>query len=255
MPTPTTQASIPIPIPPGCRLFVLAGQSNMVGRGWYGDLPPDQQALPGNVTLYEIALDTRLEPVGGRFGPEVGLAHALGTAMVGERLVLVKYAVDGSSLLDWAPDWDRQTAEVTGFPEFGPLYRELLAYIRQVQMEVGPDCRLAAVFWMQGERDARIPEAGAQYEARFVELIRRFREDLKMTGLPFLFGQVNPPAELYPAVDGVRAAQASVARQIAGTWLVSTDGLSKWRDGVHYDTAGQVELGRRFADLFLEIEP
>ena len=207
------------------------------------------------MTLYAIALDTRLEQVEGRFGPEVGLARALGTALAGERLVLVKYAVDGSSLLDWAPDWDRQAAETTGFPEFGPLYRELLAYLRHVQTKVGADCRAAAVFWMQGERDARIPEAGALYEVHLVELIRRFREDLNVVGLPFLFGQVNPPAELYPAVDLVRAAQASVARRIEGTRLVSTDGLSKWGDGVHYDTAGQLELGRRFADTFLETEP
>jgi hypothetical protein len=237
----------------GCLLFLLAGQSNMVGRGEYGELPPGEQGLPGNVQLHAIALDTRLQAVEGRFGPEQGLAGVLGPAYPGRELVLVKYAVDASSLLDWAPDWDRQAAAISGNSQFGPLYTGLLAFVDEVGATAGLDCRPAAVFWMQGERDARIPEAGARYEENLVELIARLRADLGVLDLPFFVGQIDPRAGNYSARDQVREAQAAVAKRVAGVWLVSTEGLSKLPDGLHYDTAGQIELGQRFARAYLEV--
>jgi len=189
----------------------------------------------------------------GLFGPELALALALAAAYPDERLVLVKYAVDGSSLLDWAPDWDAATAALTGFAEFGPLYDKLLALVKEATAErgVGQGCRPAAAVWMQGERDALYPQVAAAYEANLVALIEALRADLGVPDLPFLIGQVDPPPERYPAAAVVRAAQAALARTVPGVYLVDTDGLSRDDDGVHYDTAGQLALGRRFAEAFL----
>jgi hypothetical protein len=105
---------------------------------------------------------------------------------------------------------------------------------------------------MQGERDARFPEAGRQYKENLGTLISHFLQDLDAPDVPFLLGHVNPPAEAYPAVEEVRAAQASVARAVDNARLVSTTGLSKHPDNLHYDAAGQIELGQRFAQAFLE---
>jgi len=237
-----------------CRILLLAGQSNMVGRGRYADLAEGERALPGNVRLYQVALDDRLRPVaGGYLGPEYGLAHALAEADPGATLVLVKYAVDASSLLDWAPDWDPARAAVTGHAEFGPLYDQALAHLAWVQADLDGECTVAAVLWMQGERDARIPEAGAQYRENLENLVRGLRADLGAPDLPFILGQVNPPRERYPAVDAVRSVQAAVARGDPCARLVPSEGLSKHPDGLHYDTGGQIELGRRFAAAYLEI--
>lgn len=246
----------PTALPPACRLFVLAGQSNMGGRGRYDALPPgDSGILPANVRLVAVALDVHLQPLPGGFGPELGLARALAPAYPGETLLLVKYAVDASSLLDWAPDWDPAAAALTGHPEFGALYGELLALVARAtaQGQVGHGCRPAAVLWMQGERDALVPEAGAAYEANLAALVRALRADLEEPALPFLVGHVDPPADRYPAAGAVRAAQEAVARTLPGVYLVDTQGLSRHADGLHYDTAGQLELGRRFAEAYLRV--
>ena len=258
-PTTTKQPPTPLPsdTPPApaaqCKLFILAGQSNMVGRGRYEDLPAEERALPDNVTFHHVALDSNLQPVHGQLGPEYGLSQVLAPAYPGEILVL-KYAVDASSLLDWAPDWDRARAEITGNPDFGPLYHGLLGFVTQVQAGREADCPVVAVVWMQGERDARFPEAGREYEQNLSELIHRLRQDLDAPGLPFLLGRINPPLAHYPAVEEVQRAQAAVAQRLVGVVLVSTEGLAKQGDELHYNTAGQLELGRRFAEAYLQIE-
>ena len=224
----------------------------MVGRGRYEDLPEEERALPANVTLHQVALNSNLQPVHGQVGPEYALARTLAATYPGE-ILLVKYAVDASSLLDWAPDWDAARAEITGNPGFGPLYWVLLDFFARVQAGREAACPAAAVVWMQGERDARIPEAGHEYEQNLSELIRRFRQDLRTPGLPFLVGQINPPPALYPAVQEVQRAQAAVAQRLDGVVLVSTEGLAKHPDELHYNTAGQLELGRRFAEAYLKL--
>jgi hypothetical protein len=247
-------AAQPTPAPAAeCKLFVLAGQSNMAGRGRYSELPLEERALPDNVELHAVVMDAGLRGVKGLFGPELGLARVLGPVFADQNLVLVKYAVDASSLLDWAPDWDRAAAEVTGHPEFGPLYQKLMDLVAEVQRRSPVPCQAAAVFWMQGERDARIPEAGQQYEENLSYLIGRVRTDLDVPDLPFILGRVNPPQELYPLVEEVRAAQARVVQRVGSAVLVSTGGLPKAPDNLHYNTAGQMELGRRFAEAYLDL--
>jgi lysophospholipase L1-like esterase len=239
--------------PAACRLFLLAGQSNMAGHGRYDELPPgDDGALPPNVTIAAVSLDVHLRPLEGGFGPELTLARNLAAAHPGETLLLIKYAVEGSSLLDWAPDWDAKAAAQTGHPEYGPLYRRLLELVAAKREDPQHTaCQPAAVFWMQGERDALFLQAAAAYEANLAALIEALRTDLGAPVLPFLVGQVDPPGDRYPAAELVRAAQAAVARKLPGVYLVRTDGLSRRADGLHYDTAGQLELGRGFASAYL----
>ncbi len=152
------------------RVFILAGQSNMVGSGEVAALDSAERALPANVTLFDHGRSANLEQRAHRFGPELTFAQRL--------------------------------AEV--FPEFETL-------------------------------------------------ITRLRNDLNTPALPILFGRVNPPPERYPARDLVNEAQEKIAVDLAFTYLVDTDELSKLDDDLHYNTEGQQALGRRFADTYLNL--
>lgn len=116
----------------------------------------------------------------------------------------------------------------------------------------GEDVEIGAVFWMQGERDARFAEVGPGYGERIAGLVAALRTDMSDVELPFILGIVNPPADRYPVLEAVRAAQQDLVETDAAVWLVDTDDISKWDDNLHYDSAGQLELGRRFAQTFLE---
>ena len=158
--------------------------------------------------------------------------------------MLVKYAIGATSLLDWAPEWDAATAQITGNAERGSLYQQLFSIIEELALA---DANFGAVLWMQGERDSRIEAAGQNYHQNLEDLIVALRRNLGRRDLPFILGKVNPPPERYPAREAVRNAQARIAAELPGVFLVETDDLSKWDDDLHYDTAGILELGRRFA--------
>jgi hypothetical protein len=54
-------------------------------------------------------------------------------------------------------------------------------------------------------------------------------------------------------VDEVRATQRAFPAKDPLTACISTDGLTKAKDQVHYDTAGQQGLGQRFAEALLPL--
>jgi hypothetical protein len=186
-----------------------------------------------------------------RFGPEVGFAHELARAWPERHIALIKYAVDATSLLAWAPVWDSVGAAITRNASDGPLYEHLLNSVASVPLRA--DAEFAGFLWMQGERDAFFPVAGAEYLTNLERLVRRLREDLGEPNMPFVLGQVHPPPDRWAAADLVRKAQREAQVQIPSTRLVLTDDLPKLGDEVHYNTDGQLELGRRFARAYLDL--
>jgi hypothetical protein len=228
-------------------VFVLAGQSNMVGQGDPAELDEDLKRQPPGVAFYLAGVPSDLAAQ-RTFGPEVSLAEELSRAIPDRELVIIKYALGGTSLLAWAPEWTPEAAEVTDNAQAGPLYRNLLDQIRTITGD--RTVEFGAVFWMQGERDARYPAAAADYGSNLTGLIQRLRDDLAAPTLPFIYGQVNPPAEAFAGRDAVRSAQIDVSRTVPGAMLVPTDDLTKQPDDLHYDTGGLLALGRRFAAIY-----
>ena len=76
-------------------VLILSGQSNMVGQGQSGQLPPELRTPPANVTLMKRGSPQTLAT--GQIGPEVTLDHALSSAMPGRQIVLFKAAHGGTS--------------------------------------------------------------------------------------------------------------------------------------------------------------
>ena len=230
-------------------VFVLSGQSNMVGQGASADLTVEQLFAPDSVRHFD-GLEPLTPGTNARFGPELSLGQSVAAAMPYRAIRIVKYARGGTSLLAWAPQWDSTRATISRNAEAGPLYADLIGIVDSLTSN--EDVEIGAVFWMQGERDARFQAAGVDYFANLSHLIESLRKDLGIPDLPFILGLVNPPAETYPAREIVRIAQRKAATEIPNVSVVDTDDLTKWDDNLHYDTAGILELGRRFAAAFLE---
>ena len=120
------------PEPGPTEVFILAGQSNMYGYGQRAYLAEADLAPPDNIELHDTSLTVFLSHDDTRFGPEVAFARALAEARPDRRYLLVKRAVDGSSLFDWAPDHKPGMAALTGNTNYGPLYpgaREVLEHL------------------------------------------------------------------------------------------------------------------------------
>lgn len=240
------------------QVVLLAGQSNMDGNVPIASLPPEFKQPPANVSLINKGKPERI--AGGKFfGPEVAFAATVAAARPAEDFLLVKRAMGGTSLAGWAPQWDGSRLASKYDTDAGPIYRKLLDdYAAAIK---GRPARLTGVLWMQGESDTRYPALGPNYFENFKTLIAAFRRDLNAPELPFFFGQVNMPADAmeadqktikFPYIQQVRAAQERAAREIPGVFLIATDDLGKQADGIHYDAAGQIALGRRFAEAWLK---
>ena len=108
---------------------------------------------------------------------------------------------------------------------------------------------------MQGESDAAHGEDIARrYEANLKRLMDLIRAAFRVDDLPVAIGRISDSGQ--QETDGkvwdhgeiVRNAQAAFVQHDAAAALVtSTDGYG-YSDKWHYNTAGYVDLGKRFAE-------
>lgn len=246
------------------KVFILAGQSNMAGQGDPSELPAEFQKHPDNVLMPIPPRDRKgrprtdlvpFAPFPERFGPEVGFAHAMAEAWPDQKIVLIKKAIGGTSALAWAPDWTRERAAVTQNERNGPLYQNLMEQlVEPIRKRYGDDVEVAGVLWAQGGRDGRYEQSAKEYEQNLKKIIAAFRKDIGKPELPFILAHtVDAPPRGFPHIAQVRAAQERIAKADPHSALVSSEGLSRNKDNVHFDTKGQLELGKRFAEAYLKL--
>jgi hypothetical protein len=235
-------------------VLILSGQSNMAGHGKSGELPEEWRTPPANVMLIHWGRTQAL--ASGSIGPEVTLAHALARAMPRRQIVLFKAAHGGTSQLVWQQELDQARIDrlkLSHDQRVGHAYAQLIAAWKKTF----PDGRVkpAAFLWMQGESDARVPELAKDYAQHLMNLMASLRRDLDAPQMKAIIAEINPakatPVSPFPCVDEIRAAQRAFPAKDPLTLCISTDGLTKAKDQVHYDTAGQNGLGLRFAEALL----
>lgn len=228
------------------KVFLLGGQSNMVGRGAASGLPAALRGPQPDVLLYEGGSLGGLQPSGSRFGPEVTFGRTIADARPGDHFALIKHAVSGTDLYgDWAP---------AGGPQYN-AFAGTVANGLAALADAGHSYEIAGMLWTQGENDARDGEADA-YEANLANFIASIRGSYG-AGLPFFLsrlssGQTDLPADQLAIV---RSAQDSVAAADADTFLIDTDAMSLSGDNLHFDADGQIALGQAFAASYLNSTP
>jgi hypothetical protein len=227
--TPLTQAKE--------RIYLLAGQSNMMGRGKTQELPSNYKSTPSNVRFYYQGRPKPLAKM-AYFGPEVTFAHEVAKAFPNDQHVIIKAVGTGSSIKQWQ----------RGKPLYYSLLRQLqLAMPQYFYSKKQP---VEAIVWMQGEQDARSGDA-FKYQPQIKQFITSLRTDIAAPNSLVVIGQVNPKAPAFRLLKIVQAGQAQVAHSLPNTVLVTTEGLGTTFDLVHYNAQGQMELGKRLAQAYI----
>lgn len=214
--------------------FILLGQSNMAGQGKVSELGKQRKILPKNVNFFLNGSIVKL-PSLKKFGPEVSFAHAISSSFPRKKINIIKFAPGGSLMKDWLKD--------------GNHYKTL-----KIQLgRIGKNTNLnpAAILWMQGERDTKSAQLAKSYPAHLTKFIKKIRQDLNKPKLTFIIARVSIPESFRPAVNAIRTAQELVSRKVPNVRLFSTDSLKKNPDKVHFNTNGQLKLGRLFAETLL----
>ena len=240
-------------------VFLLAGQSNMDGRGktaeLTGELANYAAPLPAvGITLSTgglrrtLVLSKGIEPLQPGFtgsttglktvpsellGPEIGFGHTLAASWPGKHILLIKCTEGGTNLRE---DWNPAEAK--------KLYNRFIELVRSTQKAIeaqGDTLSIRGLLWHQGESDAGQP-VGA-YTKNLTTLIGRVRTDLGLPKLPVLIGQVYNNGKR----DNIFTDQKAVVAELSDTYLVESTGLETFDKGTHFDAKSQIELGRRFA--------
>lgn len=226
------------------HLFLLAGQSNMAGRGVVDEASttphPNVFAL-NQQGVWAPAIDPIHfdKPVAG-VGPGKAFGEAIAAAYPGMKIGLIPAAVGGSPIASWEPG---ALDPATGTHP----YDDALAQARRA-MEDG---QLKAILWHQGESDSH-PDRSPVYREKLVALINRFRTDLGNAELPFFIGQLGRFDTWSAAKKEVDAAHQSIAAAMAGVYFVDADGLDHKGDSLHFSTAAARALGARYAAAYLD---
>ncbi len=206
--------------------FILAGQSNMAG--WtdskFHELPGWLKVKPRQVNFYQYGqLSDFSRQRNGSIGPEVAFAKFIAAWYPNRRINIVKLAVGGTSIYDWARVWNPRISYRMANSRIQNSLYALLKRQVEISRVLQNGNKVTAFVWMQGERDARYPQAANAYAGNLRNLIFDMRREYKSPDAPFILGRINPPIAQFPAVNTVRNTQVRTAGQVPRTRWVNTD--------------------------------
>ena len=250
------------------RVFIFAGQSNMVGSDSKVDdikrFPPFaglEEPQPAVKFSYCLGRENKtksdgwvaLQPVNQVVGPELSFARKV-TQNTKAPIAIIKCAAGGTHLGgDWNPD------DPQGFKMY-PLALELIRSSLAEFDEQGIPYRIEGFMWHQGENDMFNEDYMANYGTNLANFLARWRHDLKLPGLKFYIGELCTKTiwgmDLRPRMDAISKGQKAVteADPLAEYIRTAHIGVEIGRGAglhYHYGTLGQLEHGENYADAYL----
>ena len=224
-------------------LFVLAGQSNMAGRGKVE--AQDQVADPRVLALnrdgqWVPAVDpVHFDKKEAGVGPGRTFGLLVAEKFPGVTIGLVPCACGGSSIKSWIPGGYHGQTKSHPYDDC----------LRRVKAALAAGT-LKGVLWHQGEADGKMGRK--EYTTRLLELFDRFRKEFNAPAVPVVIGQLGQFKPWDEGRKGIDQAHRDVAAKIGGAF-VGSDSLTCNSDIVHFDAASQREFGRRYFAAWLKL--
>lgn len=255
------------------KSFVLAGQSNMGGEGFAPHLV-DLANKVGGVQVYfnpinppgYWIMNPATEFSGNtpnlQFGPEIGIATFLKKRYPGETIYLIKLAWPATCLgcspatTPWPGTWLDENSRLWQW------FKEGFENAKSTNPNL--PAKIDGIFWMQGEGDASELAASYNYAANLSTFVSRIRSYTNSPNAPFIFGQIQNWNMVWGSCGNIVQSQQLLAETlIPNSKLIrQSSDLPVWtnspmsasipdpadgkEDPYHYNTQGQLMLGRAF---------
>ena len=204
-----------------------------------------------------VPVDMTCGATNGFFGPEVGMAEVLSAAYPEETVYILKYTMSGYSLHHhWLCAGQR-----------GSVYEACMDFVKTHLDNLrahGADPRVGVICWMQGESDTTDFKAAHYYDNQ-VAFAAYLREDLASYaaegGIHFVDAGISNSPYCEPAYPTINAAKEQFSKLSSLNHYFSTidlgftihkepEGDPDWG---HYDSVCELELGRVFGRMAVEI--
>lgn len=231
-------------------IFILGGQSNMVGRAdAIGDTHPAgcYQYNGTTVVPATVPLD-HADDIAGDMGPDVSFAAAWVAAHPGRKILFVPAAEGGTRFSNG------------GWRKGGTQYNRLVTRANAV-IAAYPKATLRGVLMSLGENDTLAGPNAATYQADMDQFISDIRADITgASSVPIVWGGMAPTwiAESSAARTPFQSVIEGIASRNTKTAYASSAGVASISgDTVHMDRSAQLTMGQRFFDALgvAEIDP
>jgi len=268
------------------RVFYLGGQSNMDGYGYNADLPDSLKGGYDNVWIFHgnavadnekggglgkwenlkaghgtgFYADASANHLSDRFGIELSFAKHLQKLYPGEKIALIKYSRSGSSIdssaARWFGSWEADFKGGQGVNQ----YDHFLSTIRHASdtRDIDGDgindyFKPCGIIWMQGESDALDEAVALRYHANLKRLMDLIRAALREDNVPVVIGKISDSGDdkdgkVWDFGELVQYAQEKYAITDKRAAIVRSTQNYKYSDPYHYNSAGYIDLGIRFAE-------
>ncbi|NQT39138.1 MAG: hypothetical protein HQ581_16685, partial [Planctomycetes bacterium] len=248
------------------RVFIFAGQSNMVGSDSDESLvdnhPPFKGAAEKQTDVrfsYNLGPDkssdgwVAMQPVDHVFGPEMTFAREL-KEHVDYPIAIIKDAWGGTTLVnDWNP-----AGPQAGKKLYSRLMKQVAARLKELDAQ-GVKYRIEAMMWHQGENDMFNAEGIETYEKNLRNFIAIVRKDFNVPKLKFFVGEISNKGvwgmDNRHRVAKICVQQLAVVEAAPNVFFVPTShvGFKIGRGaGLHYHfgTLGQLQHGEAYLEHY-----
>lgn len=231
-----------LPHPDSLFIFLMAGQSNMVGLGFIEarDTIANHRILSINHSMNWIYGKEPIHFYEKKYiGLDCGLSFAskiIDSIPEGFSVAIIPCAVGGSSIQNWI-----NNDTIRGVPLLDNLKNKI-----NFSKKFG---KIKGVIWHQGESDAT-QELIPKYQNSLISMINLFRDFTNNDSLPIVLGELGNFINLKERQEkwnSINDILNNIAKMDNNIEVIKTKEFTFNSDNLHFDSKSQRELGVKFA--------
>lgn len=230
------------------KSFLLLGQSNMAGRGDFGEVEEI------NNPLCKMLRNGRWHPMSepinvdravfSYFHSGVGLSASFADEFAkhfNEEIGLIPCADGGTGISEWQP------GEI--------LYDHAVMQAKLAQRT----STIAGILWHQGEHDSGNMGNVNAYHDRFITMINGLFRELNLPkNTPVIIGELGEFVAKYPTggckyAENINDVLRALSEELEGGGFVSAKGLDCKYDNIHFNSKSYREFGKRYFETYLKV--
>ena len=227
------------------KSFLMLGQSNMAGRGDFGEVPEIKNPLCKMLRNGRwITMSEPINPDRAIFGTlyhsGIGLAASFADEYAkhfSEEIGLIPCADGGTKISEWQPG--------------GELFDNAVAQARLAQRT----SEIVGILWHQGESDSSAEDDAKNYYERFKNTMDTLKGELGLSeDVPVIIGELGSFIAEFKdgkckCFDDVNRTLKALSDEYGA--FVSAEGLVCKDDGLHFTSASYREFGKRYFEAYL----
>ncbi len=227
--------------------FLMVGQSNMAGRGDFGEVEPIDNnkcfmLRMGRWQKMSEPINPDRDVLNIRFHSGVCLAASFADEVskyINKDVGLIPCADGGTSISQWQP---------------GEILFDHAVMMTKLAVRTS---EFGGIIWHQGESDCRGSFEPEKYRQHFLCTMTELRRALNAEHLPLIVGEISENmskewnAKDYPAK--FNSLLHELAGELPNCAIVNTADLALKEDGIHFTSASLRELGKRYFEKYKEL--